>query len=94
MHALLVQLELNDPSRRDEALTFLREVSVPTISKGEGFVSGTWMLSEDGKSTRSLLLYENEETAKAARSRAEGPPPPGVPARFVSAEVFEVMATA
>jgi hypothetical protein len=95
VHALLVELELKvDPARADEAIKFLRETVVPMISQGAGFVSGTWMRSEDGTRTRSLILYEDKEAAKAAAGRAAEGPPPGAPTRFVSAEVFEVMAQA
>jgi hypothetical protein len=93
VHALLVQLEI-DPARADEAVKFLHEVAVPMISQGAGFVSGTWMRSEDGRHTRSLILYENEQTANAAATRAAEGPPPGAPTKFVSAEVFEVLAQA
>jgi hypothetical protein len=40
------------------------------IRQGAGFVSGTWMRSQDGRHTRSLILYENQEAAKAAATRA------------------------
>ena len=93
MHALLVELEI-DTARSDQAIKFLTDVAVPMISKGEGFVSGTWMRSEDGAHTRSLMLYENEQAAKAAADRAAEGPPPGAPTRFVSAQIFEVMAQA
>ena len=93
MHALLVQLEI-DPARSDEAMKFLHEVAVPMIRQGAGFVSGTWMRSQDGRHTRSLILYESEQTAKAAATRAAEGPPPGAPTKFVSGEVFEVMAQA
>ena len=93
MHALLVQLEI-DPARADEAARFLQKFAVPMISQGAGFVSGTWMRSQDGRHTRSLILYESEQAAKAAATRAAEGPPPGAPTKFVSAEVFEVMAQA
>jgi hypothetical protein len=95
MHALLVELELDiDPARADEAIKFLNESVVPMIRRGAGFVSGTWMRSMDGTRARSLILYEDEEAANAAAGRAAEGPPPGAPTRFVSAEVFEVMARA
>jgi hypothetical protein len=83
-----------DPARADEAIKFLHEVAVPMIRQGAGFVSGTWMRSEDGLHTRSLILYESQQVANAAATRAAEGPPPGAPTKFVSAEVFEVMAQA
>lgn len=91
MHAVLVTLEL-DPSRMDEALQNLHGFAIPAIKQGAGFVSGTWIRSADETSGHSVLLYEREEDAQAAKQRAAAGPPPGAPLRFVSAEVFEVLA--
>jgi len=93
MHGLLVELEI-EAGRAEEAIAFLTGVAVPMISQGGGFVSGTWMRSADGLHTRSLILYEDQAAADAAADRARQGPPPGAPTRFVSAEVFEVMAQA
>lgn len=93
MHGLSVELEI-DAERAEEAIAFLNGVAVPMISQGEGFVSGTWMRSLDGRRTQSLILYESEAAAVAAADRASQGPPPGAPTRFVAAEVFEVMAQA
>jgi hypothetical protein len=75
-----------DPGRE------LHDVAVPMIKQGAGSVSATRMRSLDGARTRSLILYEDEQTAKGAADRASQGPPPGAPTRFVSVEVFEVMA--
>jgi len=93
MHALLVTLDI-DASRADEAMELLKRFVVPTIKSGEGFVSGTWIRSCDGKRGHSLLLYESEGAAKAAADRAAEGPPAGAPTSFVSADVFEVVAHA
>jgi hypothetical protein len=93
MHGLLVELEI-DAARADEAIPFLHDVVIPMIKQGAGFVSGTWMRSLDGTRTRSLILYDDEHAATDAAGRARQGPPPGAPTRFVSAEVFEVMAQA
>jgi hypothetical protein len=91
MYALLVQVEI-DTTRVDEAIKFVREFTVRVISKAPGFVSGTWMRSNDGTHGCNLILFEDENAAKAAADRAAEVPPAGVPARFV--EIFEVMALA
>jgi hypothetical protein len=93
MHGLLVELEI-DPDRAEEAIGFLHGVAIPMIQQGAGFVSGTWMRSQDGSRTRSLIVYEDESAANDAADRARQGPPPGAPTRFVSAEVFQVMAQA
>ena len=93
MHGLVVELEL-DAAQGDRAIEFLHRVAVPMIKQGAGFVSGTWMRSLDGERTRSVIIYEDQQAADAAAERARQGPPPGAPTRFVSAEVFEVMAQA
>jgi hypothetical protein len=93
MHAVLVELAI-DPDRWDDAVQLLKNFAVPTISQGEGFVSGTWIRAASGDRGHSLLLYETEANATAAAERAAEGPPPGAPTTFVSAEVFEVVAQA
>jgi hypothetical protein len=93
MYGLLVELQI-DAARADEAIPFLHDVVVPMIKQGAGFVSGTWMRSLDGQRTGTLILYDDEHAANDAADRARQGPPPGAPTRFVSAEVFEVMAQA
>jgi hypothetical protein len=93
MYGLLVELEI-DTAQADQAIAFLRDVAVPMIRQGPGFVGGTWMRSLDGARTRSLIVYKDEQAANEAADRARQGPPPGAPTRFVSAEVFEVMAQA
>ena len=64
-----------DPSEADEAVKFLNVSVVLMIMEGAGFVTGTWMRSADGRRMWSLIIYEDEEAAKAAAGRAaEGPP--------------------
>lgn len=93
MYALLVTLDI-DASRSDDAIDLLKRFVVPTIKSGEGFASGTWIRSLDGKRGYSLHLFESDETVKAAAERAAQGPPAGAPTTFVSAEVFEVVAQA
>jgi hypothetical protein len=93
MYGLIVELEI-DESQADRTVEFLHQVAVPMIKQGPGFVSGTWMRSRDGSRTRSLILFEDEDAAEAAAERARQGPPPGAPTRFISAEVFEVLAQA
>lgn len=83
-----------DEAQGDRAIEFLHQVAVPMIKQGSGFISGTWMRSRDGRRTRSVILYDDEQGADAAAERARRVPPAGAPTRFVSAEVFEVMAQA
>ena len=93
MYGIVVELEI-DEQQADRAIDFLHQVAVPMIKQGAGFKSGTWMRSRDGLRTRSVIIYEDEQSADAAAERVRQGPPPGAPTRFISAEVFEVMAQA
>jgi hypothetical protein len=93
MHAVFGRVEI-DSSRADEARELLDNFTLPMVKQAPGFVSGTWARSQDGTRGQSLILFESEETAKAAAERAATGPPPGAPVTFVSAEVFEVLAQA
>ena len=83
-----------DADRRDEARELLETFTIPAAKGMSGFVTGTWMRSADGTSGRGVVLLESEEAASALASRAAQGPPEGAPVKFVSAEVFEVLAQA
>lgn len=93
MHAILGTVDI-DGTRGAEAVAMLHDQLIPMIRQMPGFVSGTWTRSVDGTQGRSLILFESEETAKAATEAAREGPPPGAPVSFVSADVFEVVAQA
>jgi hypothetical protein len=93
MYAVVGKVDI-DSSRAAEAAELLNNYTVPMVKQAPGFVSGTWARSEDGTQGQSIILFESEETARAAAQRAAAGPPPGSPVTFVSAEVFEVLAQA
>ena len=93
MYAVFGRVEI-DSSRTDEATELLNNYTVPMVKQAPGFVSGTWARSEDGTRGQSVLIFESEETARAAAERAPTGPPPGAAVTFVSVEVFEVLAQA
>ena len=93
MHAVISQVRI-DPSRREEARKLLGEVVVPQAKARAGFSRGTWLRSlEDDRGT-SVLLFDSEDTARAALEQIRQGPPPGGPSTFVSADLFEVVAQA
>jgi hypothetical protein len=75
MHAVIVQVRI-DGNREEKARTTLHEMVVPRARALPGFASGTWLRALDGDGGRGVLLFESEETARAAveQIRAEGPP--------------------
>ena len=71
----------------DQARKFLREEGIPRLSQMPGFVSGHWVrLGENGGA--SMIIFETEEAARAAKERFETDPPPSVTP--VSIEIGEV----
>jgi hypothetical protein len=94
MHAVIGQVKI-DTAREDEVRKALSEIVVPTAKQMAGFVGGTWCRAVGDDRGISVLLFESEEAARAAaeQMRTQGPPP-GTPATFVSADVFEVVAQA
>ena len=93
MHAVVATVEI-DTAHADKAQEMLHSTVVPDVKATPGFVSGTWARSEDGTRGHSLVLFENEETAKAALAQAKQGPPPGAPMKILYAEVYEVLAQA
>jgi hypothetical protein len=93
MHAMVVTVGI-EPGKADEATAMLHGQVVPDVKAMPGFVSGTWARSEDGTNGHSLVLFENEDTAKAALARAKQGPPPGARVKVLYAEVYEVVAQA
>jgi hypothetical protein len=93
MHAVIGTVEI-DANRAEEASELLNSFTVPNAKQAPGFISGTWGRSADGARGHSVVVFETEASAKAAAERLAQGPPLGAPVRFVSADVFEVMAQA
>ncbi|HEV8575333.1 MAG TPA: antibiotic biosynthesis monooxygenase [Dehalococcoidia bacterium] len=93
MHAVVGQVKI-DQSREDEARKTLGEIVVHTARAMPGFVGGTWCRALEDARGVSVLLFESEQAARAAAEQMREGPPPGTPATFVSADVFEVVAQA
>jgi len=93
MHAVVVTVGI-DATQGDKATEMLHSTVVPDVKATPGFVSGTWARSEDGTKGHSLVVFENEDEAKAALAQAKQGPPPGAPVQVLYAEVYEVLAQA
>jgi hypothetical protein len=93
MFAVVIQASI-DVAKEDQARQMVRDVFVPRVRAMDGFVSGTWLRAQDDRGI-TVLLFETKEAAVAAAEeiRSQGPPP-GAPAKLVSAEAFEVIAQA
>jgi hypothetical protein len=62
MHAVVVKVTIND---REAAEKRLREETIPRVSQIPGVVAGYWTRS-DATDGLSMVLFESEETARAA----------------------------
>ena len=71
----------------DEARKFLREEGIPRLSAMPGFVSGHWVRLGENDGA-SMIIFETEEAAQAAKERFMSNPPPSVTP--ISVEVGEV----
>jgi quinol monooxygenase YgiN len=90
VHALLVTVSI-EPGRVEEARAQLETNVVPRVKETPGVVSGYWMHSSDGQHGSSVILFENEEAARAAAEALPNAPRPEF-VHFDSVEVREVVA--
>lgn len=92
MHAVVVKVTIGDP---ESAQKGLHEHVIPAASGAPGFVAGYWTRSDDGRNGLSMLVFEDEDAARAMADRIRGAdwmPPQTV--TLESAEVREIIANA
>jgi quinol monooxygenase YgiN len=90
MHALVVSVTI-EPGHDEEAQAQLESNVLPMVKQSPGVVSGYWMRSSDGQHGSSVVLFENEEAARAAADMVPNTPRPDF-ITFDSIEVREVVA--
>jgi hypothetical protein len=90
VHALLVTVSI-DPGRGEEAQAQLESNVVPRVKETPGVVSGYWTRSSDGQHGSSIVLFENEQAARAAAEAIPNIPRPDF-ITFDTIEVGEVVA--
>ena len=84
MYALVARSTITD---FEQARKFLREEGIPRLAQMPGFISGHWVRLGE-KTGASMLLFESEEAAQAAKRRVETTSPPMVTP--ITVEVGEV----
>lgn len=62
MHAVIVDVTVNDPEAAGEALS---NQVIPQVSQAPGFVAGYWVARSAGKGT-SMVVFETEDQAQVA----------------------------
>jgi hypothetical protein len=87
MHAVVVNVTVNDPEAAELAL---REQLVPRVSHAPGFVTGYWTMKDNTGLT--MLIFESQEAADAMRDQARSVVPSAMTLDGV--EVREVVAHA
>ena len=85
MHALLVSVNI-EPGHDEEAQAQLESNVVPVVKQSPGVISGYWMRSSDGQHGSSVVLFENEEAARAAADMIPNTPRPD----FITMDSIEV----
>ena len=94
MFAVVMRTEI-DPERVAQAEEMLNSQILPAVKALAGFTSGIWARHLDNRAGTSLLVFEDEESARAAVAAAEAmAPPPGAPVSYGTFELARVIAQA
>jgi hypothetical protein len=91
MHALVIQVTIND---EESATAQLREQVVPRVSQAPGFVNGYWTRSPENNHGLSMVLFESQDAAQAAKQHIESQGMGNDAVTLDSIEVREVVANA
>lgn len=84
-----------DADRVAEAEAMLHQRLLPAVKEMAGFVSGTWTRALDDASATSMVIFDDEESARAAVEAAKGlTPPPEAPITFGTFDVVRVIVQA
>ena len=68
MHAVIADVEINDPEAAQQGLN---EQVVPMVKAAPGFVAGYWVLLDDTHGT-SVVVFETKEQALAGAPEEGG----------------------
>ncbi len=93
MYAMVASVRI-EADRSDEAQRTLDEFTIPMVKSQEGFVRGVWLRASDGTRGRGVVIFDNEEHAKATAEVARQGPPPDSPVTLENIEIFEVVGEA
>src|SRR5438270_7077269 len=69
MYARLVEIEGIDPSRREEALSNIRDTAIPMLKEVDGFAGFIALADADNRRARNVVLWETREGAEEAERR-------------------------
>lgn len=90
MHAVVTRATINDLGR---ARQILNDQGVPRLKQAPGFVRGNWVALDETTGT-GMVIFESEETARAAAEMIRANSPAGDAVTINSIDVGEVVAEA
>jgi hypothetical protein len=90
MHAVVVKVELPEGGTIEQGRKQLESDVIPMVKASPGFVAGYWLSPPTGREGLSVVLYQDEQSARAAAQNIQPP----APVRLVDVEVREVAASA
>ncbi|MGH7749681.1 MAG: hypothetical protein ACREQ5_33680, partial [Candidatus Dormibacteria bacterium] len=90
MFAVVMRTELAEGYAVAHAREMLETQVVPMFRRTPGFVAGYWLAPESGREGLSVILYEDEQSARTMADTAHSRPQ----ASLLSVEVREVAASA
>ena len=91
MHAVVVRVNIND---FDRGRQFLTEEVVPRVKQAPGFVAGYWTRSSSDNKGLSMVVFDTEDQANAAKAMIEQGPPNPDAVTLDGVEVREVIESA
>jgi len=97
MWVLIVTVELPagvSPGDLDQLRQGLEAEVIPGASSLPGFQRGSWMAHESMVTGLSVLVFDTEESARAARGSVEVGAPAGVGATISGLDLYAVVAEA
>ncbi len=90
MHAVIVDVTINDPEAAEQNL---RSEVVPRVSSAPGFVAGYWSRPEPGKGV-GFIVFESEDAAQQVAQMLEERGPGSDAVSLDSVRPAEVVANA
>jgi hypothetical protein len=90
MFAVVVRVELPEGGNVEQGRQMLEKNVIPTVRQSPGFVAGYWLAPPTGLEGLSVLIYEDEQSARTVAGSVQPPPP----VTLLGVEVREVTASA
>jgi hypothetical protein len=90
MFAVVVRVELPEGGTMEQGRQNLETQVIPMVRQSPCFVTGYWLAPAAGREGLSVVIYQDEQSARAMASTVQPPPP----VKLLGVEVREVVASA